>query len=73
MKEPSPHTPAHELVDHEHPTSAGLMSDDQEPGTGILGDETLVRSADGVKVPGLAPDDPPEPTGEAHPGPTPEA
>ena len=62
----------HESVDHDDPTSAGLMSqDDQAPGTGILGDETIVRPAAGVDVPGIAPDAPPQPTGEAHPGPTP--
>lgn len=63
----------HESVDHDDPTSAGLMStDDQSPGTGILGDETVVRTAEGVDVPGIASDVPPRPTGEAHSGPTPE-
>ena len=58
----------HESLDHEHPTSAGLMSDDREPGTDIFGDETVVRPAAGVDVPGLAPDDPPHRPGEAHHG-----
>ena len=62
----------HESLDHEHPTSAGLMGDDKQPGTGIRGDETLVRPGAGVEVPGIAPDPPPQTTGEAHPGPTPE-
>ncbi len=75
MDKPQPNDPAHghESVDHDDPTSAGLLSpDDQAPGTGILGDETVVRTAAGVDIPGIAPDAPPQPNGEAHPGPTPE-
>ena len=63
----------HESVDHEHPTDAGLMDSDggEVPGTGILGDETLVRDADGQGVPGLYPAPAAHTGGPAHPGPTP--
>ena len=65
--------PSHESVDHEHPSSAGLMEQDgpeaEVPGTGIMGDETLVRDADGDDVPGLYPASPAHTGGEARPGP----
>ena len=63
----------HESVDHEQPTDAGLMDPErgEVPGTGIMGDETLVRDADGKGVPGLYPGPPSHAGGEAHPGPTP--
>jgi hypothetical protein len=46
--------PRHESVDHQHPTDVGMMSDDPRhvPGTGVLGDETLVREVPGgLKLP----------------------
>jgi hypothetical protein len=46
---------------------------DEVPGTGIMGDETLVRDADGVDVPGLYPGPAARTGGAAHPGPTPAA
>ena len=63
----------HESVDHAHPTDAGLMDSagGEVPGTGILGDETLVRDADGEGVPGLYPAPAAHTGGTAHPGPTP--
>ncbi len=63
----------HESVDHRHPTDAGLMdpTEGEVPGTGILGDETLVRDADGHGMPGLYPAPPAHTGGPAHPGPTP--
>ena len=66
-------TPRHESVDHQHPTDAGLMDPDggEVPGTGILGDETLVRDADGQGVPGLYPAPAAHTGGPARPGPTP--
>jgi hypothetical protein len=62
----------HESVDHEHPTDAGLMdrAGGEAPGTGILGDETLVRDADGEGVPGIYPAPAAHTGGEARPGPT---
>ena len=65
--------PRHESMDHEQPTDAGLMDPDggEVPGTGILGDETLVRDTDGAGVPGLYPAPASHTGGEAHPGPTP--
>ena len=72
MNRDQPTEHRHESVDHEHPTDAGLMDPDggEVPGTGILGDETLVRDADGEGAPGLYPG-PAAPTGGApHPGPT---
>ncbi len=62
----------HESVDHEHPTDAGLMDPDgsEVPGTGIMGDETLVRDADGEGTPGLYPGPAAHTGGGAHPGPT---
>lgn len=47
--------PRHESVDHEEPTDAGLMDHDDVPGTGIMGDETVVRPAPNVEQPGIAP------------------
>jgi hypothetical protein len=63
----------HESVDHVHPTDAGLMDPTQEnaPGTGIFGDETIVHDRDDGKPPGLYPDRPAHTGGVAHPGPTP--
>ena len=63
----------HESVDHQHPTDAGLMdpAGDEVPGTGIMGDETLVRDTDGQGVPGLYPAPAPHTGGAARPGPTP--
>ena len=67
--------PSHESVDHEHPDTAGLMAPPAEiaPGTGIMGDETLVRDTDPAdgRAPGLYPDPPAHTGGAAHPGPTP--
>ena len=41
-------TPRHESVDHEDPTAAGTLEGDEHvPGTGIMGDETLVREVPG--------------------------
>ena len=62
----------HESVDHDHPTDAGLMDPDGDevPGTGILGDETLVRDADGEGVPGLYPGPAAHTGGAPRPGPT---
>ena len=53
-REPEP--PRHESLDHEHPTDAGLMdpAGEEVPGTGVFGDETLVRPAEGVERPGIA-------------------
>ncbi len=45
----------HESVDHEQPTDAGLMDETDVPGTGIMGDETVVQPAPGVDQPGIAP------------------
>lgn len=63
----------HESVDHEQPTDAGLddPEGDEVPGTGIMGDETLVRDADGEGVPGLYPTPPAQTGGAVHPGPGP--
>lgn len=47
--------PRHESVDHQNPTDAGLMDESETPGTGIMGDETVVRPAPGVDQPGIAP------------------
>jgi hypothetical protein len=69
----SDETRRHESVDHVHPTDAGLMDPTGEdaPGTGIFGDETIVRDRDDGKPPGLYPDSPAHTGGMAHPGPTP--
>ncbi len=45
----------HESVDHDHPTDAGLMDDTDVPGTGIMGDETVIRPAANDEQPGIAP------------------
>jgi len=68
-------SPRHESVDHQHPTAEGLMDPAQAevPGTGIFGDETLVRDENPGGPPGIYPA-PAAPTGGvAHPGPTPAA
>lgn len=73
MKASRDEVPRHESVDHEHPTDAGMLDNDQEhvPGTGVLGDETLVREIPG----GLHLDPPaaeaPRRHARPHPGPTP--
>jgi hypothetical protein len=61
MHSDSESVPRHESVDHEHPTDAGMLSDDPQhvPGTGVLGDETLVREVPG----GLRLPTPPAPSG----------
>ncbi len=64
----------HESVNHDDPAAAGLLHDPSDPaaevpGTGILGDETLVRDADGVSTPGIAPALTNGTANEAHPGP----
>ena len=66
-------TRSHESIDHEHPTDAGLMStvDEAAPATGILGDETLIRDADGQPGAGVYPAARSHTGGVAHPGPTP--
>ena len=63
----------HESVDHAQPTDAGLMDPawHEVPGTGIFGDETLVRDAAGDRVAGIYPGPPGHVGGPAHPGPTP--
>ena len=63
---------SHESVDHDDPSAAGLMDDDRAktPGTGILGDETLIRDAAGDDIPGAYPAPPSGTGGDAHPGPT---
>ena len=65
----------HESVDHEHPTDAGLMDPegDDVPGTGIMGDETIVHDLPDGKPPGIYPDRPAHTGGIAYPGPTPAA
>jgi hypothetical protein len=56
----------HESVDHVDPTDAGLMDPTRQdaPGTGIMGDETVVRDLDDGQPPGIYPD-PPAHTGGA--------
>ncbi len=65
----------HESVDHVDPTDAGLMDPTHEdvPGTGIMGDETIVHDLEDGKPPGVYPDPPAHVGGAAHPGPTPAA
>jgi len=65
----------HESVDHEHPTDIGIGAPVEEdaPGTGIFGDEVLVKDIDPDHMPGLYPDGPAHTGGVAHPGPTPAA
>ena len=68
-------SPRHESVDHQHPTDAGPMDPSlgEVPGTGIFGDETLVRDENETGPPGIYPA-PAAPTGGvSHPGPTPAA
>jgi len=62
----------HESIDHVHPTDAGLMdpSGGDAPGTGIMGDETVVHDIDDGRPPGIYPDPPAHTGGLAHPGPT---
>lgn len=72
----TPDTPPerrHESVDHEHPTDEGLLDPTgaEVPGTGIFGDETLVRDVDDGHPPGLYPTAPGHTGGPARPGPTP--
>jgi regulator of protease activity HflC (stomatin/prohibitin superfamily) len=64
---------SHESVDHDNPTSAGILGSLEEdaPGTGIFGDETLVRGIDPDAVPGIYPGEAAHTGGIAHPGPTP--
>jgi hypothetical protein len=63
----------HESVDHEQPTDAGLMDPegDDAPGTGIMGDETIVADLPDGRPPGIYPAPPAHVGGLAHPGPTP--
>ena len=65
----------HESVDHVDPTDAGLMDPTgaDAPGTGIMGDETIVRDLDDGRPPGIYPGPPAHTGGIAHPGPTPAA
>lgn len=69
------HTSGHsrELVDHTPPSSAEFTDEGnpkaEVPGTGVMGDETLVRDSDGKGVPGLYPAPPAHTGGAAHPGP----
>ncbi|MCC7023618.1 MAG: hypothetical protein IT338_12390 [Thermomicrobiales bacterium] len=65
----------HESVDHVDPTDAGLMdpTGQDAPGTGIMGDETIVRDLEDGRVPGIYPGQPAHTGGAAHPGPTPAA
>ena len=65
----------HESIDHVQPTDAGLMdpSGEDAPGTGIMGDETVVRDANDGRPPGIYPDPPAHTGGLVHTGPTPEA
>ena len=65
--------PRHESVDHQRPTDAGTLDEDEQhvPGTGIMGDETLVREVPGglhLQEPSPAP---PGHVARPHPGPTP--
>lgn len=65
--------PRHESVDHEQPTDAGLMNEPGEevPGTGIMGDETLVEST-GDGKPGIVPGPTAGTGADPEAGPTPE-
>ena len=73
--EPDETTRRHESIDHVDPTDAGLMdpAGDDAPGTGIMGDETVVRDLDDGRPPGIYPDPPAHTGGSAYPGPTPAA
>lgn len=68
-------TRRHESIDHFDPTDAGLMDPegDDAPGTGIMGDETVVRDLEDGRPPGIYPESPAHTGGIAHPGPTPAA
>jgi hypothetical protein len=72
MDRDQPDERGHEAVDHEDPSSAGLMApvEDVAPGTGIFGDETLVRDTDTTPGAGIYPAGPSGTGGEARPGPT---
>ena len=63
----------HESIDHVDPTDAGLMDPTglDAPGTGIMGDETVVRDLNDGMPPGIYPDAPAHTGGAVHPGPTP--
>lgn len=63
----------HESIDHVNPTDAGLMDPegDDVPGTGIFGDETVVKDINPDGPAGIYPDAPAHTGGAAHPGPTP--
>ncbi|MFM9105652.1 MAG: hypothetical protein ACKOWF_03005, partial [Chloroflexota bacterium] len=63
----------YESIDHERPTVAGVLAavDEDAPGTGIFGDEVLVRDIDPEGAPGLYPGAAARTGGIAHPGPTP--
>jgi hypothetical protein len=65
----------HESIDHTNPTDAGLMDPegDDAPGTGIMGDETVVHDLDDGRPPGVYPAPPAHTGGIAYPGPTPSA
>jgi hypothetical protein len=71
VNHPDP-SPRHESVDHVDPTAAGLMdpTGDDASGTGIMGDETVVRDLDDGHPPGIYPAPPAHTGGAAHPGPT---
>jgi hypothetical protein len=64
--------PRHESIDHANPTDAGLMDPegDDTPGTGIMGDETVVHDLDDGHPPGIYPVPPAHTGGGVHPGPT---
>jgi hypothetical protein len=51
----------HESLDHVNPTDEGMMDPDprRKPATGVMGDETLIRSVEGdvPSYPGLDSDD----------------
>ncbi len=70
---PGHDVPRHESIDHDRPTDAGLMDPTGEdaPGTGIMGDETVVRDINPDGPPGLYPGEAGHTGGHAHPGPTP--
>ena len=65
----------HESIDHTNPTDAVLMDPDggDVPGTGIMGDETVVHDLDDGDPPGIYPAPPAHTGGHAYPGPTPAA
>ena len=63
----------HESIDHVNPTDAGLMDPEGNdvPGTGIFGDETVVKDINPDGPAGIYPDAPAHTGGVAHPGTTP--